>query len=620
MLLRRTCSSKPIGLFCGSKAAYTTYRPKSFTPNDSQNVPCHETLTLLHRMIKLLPRALPSTAQGNLSSFMESFEFWNAIMARACENLTLAGGRPARIAVCGFGEFSGTQDLVTALLEEPLSSDQNQNEHIRNRWKDRVGRRSLIITNSPSSQPSTIVTRSAYLHQFHMPVEITETLSITHPTPNESPSTRVIDECAAQDLLQADAAIIVCNPLTTPLSTLLETPLFTRNPNSILILSFTSLSYSELRSQPLSRFTYPMIPREPAIQGREIHFVDPVRALSAIRTLTSNPHTPNIIEKFQDEYMSSNISNLTTSLKSLLSPSGNLSGGSLQKRTALAQLRGALHTCNLSLTKARGEMEEVSMAVGKLIGRMEEATAKARGEVLGQSDQANPSRVGDIVGVALKAAKQEMKQVMDRLTWWRMFLRVDEISTTVSQTLQRSWCQNLEKHLIMQTGQLSSLQSDITTATSLLLSRQATPSFKSAVLENTLNQLKTSQDYHLTPETLTSPIFSRSAQIVKYPTMSLHIAGQRIVLGMAGGMVSSVGLGWAGWVGWLVGNGEGLLTLTGVDAGTAVGVGLLGAATVIRWAAGAWERSKRQWWEDCNRVSDGLHRDLIVRVSVFIHG
>lgn len=38
--------------------------------------------------------------------------------------------------VYGVDKWSGAQDLITALLEEPFASDHAQNEVIRSRWKD----------------------------------------------------------------------------------------------------------------------------------------------------------------------------------------------------------------------------------------------------------------------------------------------------------------------------------------------------------------------------------------------------------------------------------------------------------------------------------------------------
>jgi hypothetical protein len=164
--------------------------------------------------------------------------------------------------------------------------------------------------------------------------------------------------------------------------------------------------------------------------------------------------------------------------------------------------------------------------------------------------------------------------------------------------------------LILHTGRLSTLQQSMTeSAFTLLSTHQNVPS---AVLRNTLLQLKGLPKYHLTPESLTRPLFTRRDQILQYPTTRLHIAGQRAVLVMSGGVATGAGISWAGWLGWLLGSGEGLLGFVGMDAGTAVGVGILSAVASIRWAVGKWEKSKKRWWQDWSRVGEGLDRDLKV--------
>jgi hypothetical protein len=35
----------------------------------------------------------------------------------------------------------------------------------------------------------------------------------------------------------------------------------------------------------------------------------------------------------------------------------------------------------------------------------------------------------------------------------------------------------------------------------------------------------------------------------------------------------------------------------------------------MRWAVGKWERTKKRWWEDWERLSQGLERDLKVTLE-----
>jgi hypothetical protein len=82
---------------------------------------------------------------------------------------------------------------------------------------------------------------------------------------------------------------------------------------------------------------------------------------------------------------------------------------------------------------------------------------------------------------------------------------------------------------------------------------------------------------------------------------------------MGGAVAAGAGVGWAGWV-HAAGLGLGLGAVDG--GGTAVGAGVLGALVGVRWGVGAWERAKKGWWADWDRVGEGLERDLKV-ISFF---
>ena len=56
----------------------------------------------------------------------------------------------------------------------------------------------------------------------------------------------------------------------------------------------------------------------------------------------------------------------------------------------------------------------------------------------------------------------------------------------------------------------------------------------------------------------------------------------------------------------------------GMDPITGIGVGLLGVVGSLRWAVGRWEKEKKRWWGDWERIGKGLERDLKV-VSTVIY-
>jgi len=79
------------------------------------------------------------------------------------------------------------------------------------------------------------------------------------------------------------------------------------------------------------------------------------------------------------------------------------------------------------------------------------------------------------------------------------------------------------------------------------------------------------------------------------------------VLGALGGVLAGTGVGW-----WLT-IGEHLLNLgAGSEMATAIGAGTLVSISALRWAVGKWERGKRRWMQDLERVGAGTSRDLKV--------
>ncbi|KAF5380459.1 hypothetical protein D9615_004628 [Tricholomella constricta] len=574
-------------------------------------LPRHEILTLLHKTTALLPRALAPRTQAGTTT--DSLELWRDILSATYDDLLSKDPRPANIAVYGIDQWSGAQDLITALLEEPLTSDVSLNEQIRTRWQRHSGQAQLTISSIPVSGTSILHASSSFLRQFSVPLQITE-LSQTHTSPSfENQTSPDIDEQTSDILLQADIAIVVCNPVTTPISVLLRNPLFSRNPNTILVLSSTSSGFTteSLKTHLLRPFP------EGTLGSPRILFVDPSRAMAANEALKSDFQSSASVQRYQDNFVGSRVSTVTAALKELIPSNAEPSEASFRAQTSIAHIRAALSACQSSLKRARNEMDGVVVDVCTLKARIEEAKVRAQGEVLSRSSKQHSSKSGvesDVVADAVQRAGKEVKTVMDRLTWWRMAWRVDEISLVVTQAVNRAWCRDLERQLILQTGRLSALQQDMTKSIFTLLAAHPNPPFNSVVLHNSLRQLAASPSFPVTPQTLMYPIITRRAQIIEHPTTRLHVAGQRAVLGMGGGIAAGAGVSWAGWYGWLTGSGEGLLGAVGLDAGTAMGVGLLGAVMGVRWAVGKWERSKRRWWEDWNRVGEGLGRDL--RVSL----
>ena len=100
--------------------------------------------------------------------------------------------------------------------------------------------------------------------------------------------------------------------------------------------------------------------------------------------------------------------------------------------------------------------------------------------------------------------------------------------------------------------------------------------------------------------------------LAKFPVTRLHLAAQRVVFSTLGSTAMSLGVLWGNWVG-LIGD----VGLLGLNFGgeTIVGAGILGSVVGLRWSVGRWEKAKREFWADWERVGKGLERDLTVCVS-----
>lgn len=179
--------------------------------------------------------------------------------------------------------------------------------------------------------------------------------------------------------------------------------------------------------------------------------------------------------------------------------------------------------------------------------------------------------------------------------------------------------------MILHSGRLSSLQQEFTESAINLVARQTStlpnssgPLFSAHVLKNTLSQIVSSRTYTLTPLSLTSPIANRQSQLLKYSTSRLHLKAQKLLLGMSIGTAGGSGFAWAGWMGYLMqsagesGIGVWNMVGMGMDPTTGIGLGLLGIVGSVRWAVGVWEREKKKWFADWERIGQGLERDLKV--------
>lgn len=521
----------------------------------------------------------------------------------------------------GCDEYSGARELVTALLEEPFAPDARK-DSIRRRWREGPQNTERTITSvsliysgtqevdpshsygfAPSEHPASVRVPSTWLQQFPVPIEVCE-LPIV-------PLRNVSSSASYRTLFSSDVPIIVCNPVSTPLASLRsELSLILNHANAILVVVCSAES-----SAPYAEYLSKQFP-----QPLSVVFVDPSRALSAIRTLSAEPGSSIAVQRYQDNYAASGISKFTSLLQDKLSVTSAGGISALYAASAREQIRASLCACYNTLKSAERDVDAATVSSITLRDSVVELEARVGAEVLG----------GDSVSEVKKAlarAKVEVKAVMDRLTWWRCVWRIDDIGDTVKTAVDKAWCRELEDRvshqndtpylpsadapqLIFHSGRLAASQDCLAKSTRTLLASYKPPSpLHSPVLQNTLLQIQSSPSYSVTPSALTSPVHARKMQLA-YPTNMLHSTAQRVTLGMGMSVLAGFGTAWAGWADKLGILGDAMAT--GLELETAIGTGMLMSTLGVWWMVGRWEKAKRRWWKDWDRIGEGLERDLKV--------
>ncbi|TBU61638.1 hypothetical protein BD310DRAFT_956832 [Dichomitus squalens] len=563
-----------------------------------------QVLTALHKTTALLPRVLPSARPSpNGVSLRESLDFWEEVLGKVYDDLTLAPEKRekdrVRVVVYGVDRRSSANELVIAILEDPFVSDE-QRAILRSRWSAQSESNRMVkiqYGTSPSLDEDVIIVQSSWLQQFNVPIEITE---FKHSVPSPSSDTE-----SAKLLFTADVPIILCDPVSTPLASILpvssDPPLPLSRENAILALLSPSPAYPATAAQH-SRVS-PLSSQE----NLHVIFVDPSRALHGLQVLADGIASPLSVQRYQDDVSGSNVASITNAVKDILSSVSGTSASAqvtaIHAQTGRALIKDALATAQAVLHKAELEANAALTATSELRGQMEEAKAKAHLEVFGAGGQD-----GDEIAKAVAQAKRSIKPTMDALQWYKLFWRVDDVREVVTAAVDRAWCRDLERKLVFHAGRLASLQTTFTdSANALARSFPVNSPYHSPVLHNTLARIAATPSYAVTATALTSPLHARQSQL-GFPTERLHVSAQRAVVGMSGSILSGLGVAWAGWATELQMFGG--MVDVGMSTETALGVGMLGTAVGVRWAVGRWEKAKRRWWKDWDRVGEGLERDL----------
>ncbi|EJD03347.1 uncharacterized protein FOMMEDRAFT_168331 [Fomitiporia mediterranea MF3/22] len=517
-------------------------------------------------------------------------------LVSACDSLLACElGRDVRIAVYS-EEDTPARDLVTVLLDDPLSSDATLRSAIQTRWTTREGsrRRALLFraaaVDSDVVDENAISVASPFFTRFSHPVSLH---GLSHSTP--------INETVAH-LLEADVLIIVVSPFQSPSFPVLFTLL--RNTHALLVvdsaLNPASPSAKRLRSQVADKY---------GCDASRVLLVDTSRARRGATTLSKDPSSATTVRSFQEDVLASGIPALLKTLTDVVS----LGTARLRADAELTMTKYAVSASKQVLQTAKEEVRYVRSRVSALQEHALEERECAEAEILGgDADLATPDEQGRIAKGVERAAV-DIRPVLNGLTWYRLPFVVDDVSVRVDNAVERAFSREFEQELMFHTGRLSARQVHLVSRTMTLLA-SLPPTFQSSLLQNAVAQLTSAPSFPITSSApsptysplsnnstpipaLLTPVRSRTAQLA-HATRSLHLSAQRLLLlTFSTTTLSTVSSAL-------------LYVNTTADAASSIGAGLLGTLLGLRWAVGRWAHAREKWWGSFSRVGDGLARDM----------
>ncbi|KAJ7452344.1 hypothetical protein B0H11DRAFT_2245830 [Mycena galericulata] len=502
--------------------------------------PTNPTVHLLETTAAFVPQALADEPR--------QLKLWDGILSTLITDMRSPYPRPVRLVVCG-SDTSGARELVTALLEEPFTSDPQQAQSLRERWAAAPPEQTscTIEYGSPAADSDgSLRLPLAYLDQFPIPVQVIEG--------------------ADPALLQTADVPVLVSPLEE-----LHALNITR-PDLIV-----AVNIDRTDSQPRASTS------RSTVAPAKYLYVSPSQALRALEVLRESPGSPEAVQRYQTAFIASRVPTVTQTLHAILASLENTD--KLRNRTALAQL------------------DRIAASVSDLDSRVEEE--RCQGEPRGLWLPGGSL----LLTAALTDATSVLEYKVNHMRWWRTVWAIDEITTHITQTVQRVWCVGLEKQLTFHSGRLQRMQHDFTERAFALLVPSNTRALYSPVLHNALRQLTAAPAFPVGPSTLVDPLMARSTQIVEAPTARMHVVGQRALVGMGGASAAGMAISWTGWVGALM-NADGVLGFPVLEPATAMATGVLISLLGVSWATWAWNRARKQWLEDVMRVSGGLKQDI----------
>ncbi|KAG8926667.1 hypothetical protein FRC01_008520 [Tulasnella sp. 417] len=531
------------------------------------------------------------------------------------------------VAFCGDSK-SGIHDLVTALLEEPLSNDQTRRNALVGRFDDRtssgISRGTLRIRSSDSLDRTGDVLsfRSSWLSSSGF--DLLEVPMTSTPVSFLS------------DLVSADHIILVTDNIrfSSQPSFASAIKLLANHPSLQIVLNRINKSTtayqdeytlaSEIKSL-LEEETNPENRHEGTFKITAVSSNDALEAIDIFRSVENSSNSTAAakaasMELYQAKHKTSSMSNLSSSILSALPSTSSSASPSdefiTQSRTGAFIASHVLASCQSSIDSASVELMDAERRVKNLKQLVQAELQAARAEFFESSSQplGSPEPPVEqrksldggedilVVDDSLSKSRRAVERVLERYSWWSLPWRVDDLQDELVGSVAEHYAEDLRANVHFHSGKLSFLNKTFSEESEGTVAFPPTSVFNSAILQNNLSQISRSSSPHFAPPILT-PISSRQNQISTHLAPQLQSRAERVVASFYALSFGSLGAAWA--------SSPILFDVLGME--TAIGVGALGVATSLRLVLlGGWERAVKKWWEGWDRVGEGLGRDVKV--------
>lgn len=479
---------------------------------------------------------------------------------------TVARGQRRALVVCvlEWDHAACAKELVTVLLDDPLSSDAESRTLLKSRWNGQTGIARLLIRNGPQSgfDVAGLSLTSSWLRRTNA-----EVLEISRR-----------DDSAVLDFLQTDVPIIVLSGLQLHDFPLLDT--LRQHPSAHIVVN-SPLCVSEHGRSLIISALHDHLGLN---TNNLIHLVDTKSATHALEAIRDTRDVL-AVQTFQEQYLASRLAPLISALEI----ESNMSHRDRTARSSIFVAKVSARECEVAVRDALAEVEAIKATAIRLQSQIDSEKQRAIEGALGANGN-------ETVAFEVKKAEARVRDAMHKLRWWQVPINVDDLGYILNRTIDSVWGTELEKRLAFHAGLLQGTKA-IFEARALDVVQTLPARYQTQVLSNELDQLRGLPSASIARDTLNAAIHTRR-ELVGTPAVQLHRRAQRLVL-----TTCSVSFGTAvvSFIAWAAQH---------VDGATAAGIVALASIATLRWSIGRWEKAQKAWWADWNRVGEGLARDV----------